>query len=209
LAYLSERQGTPEPHVDAAASEYLTHLAVRRQVSASTQNQALFAILFLCREVLALDVGNVSLAVRAKRRPHLPVVLSVPETQALLRALRGTTWLMATLIYGGGLRVTECCQLRVKDIDFDQGLLVVRSGKGDKDRTTLLAETCRDRLRIQLRAAEAIHQRDRRSGSPACGCRTPSIASSHRRDASSRGSGSSPAIRCRPTRGQESCGDTT
>ncbi len=133
-------------------------------MSASTQNQALCAILFLCREVLAVDVGDLSLAVRAKRGPRLPVVLSVPETEALLRAMRGTTWLMAALIYGGGLRVTECCQLRVKDIDFDQRLLIVRGGKGDKDRTTLLAERCRDKLRAQLRAAEAIYQRDRQSG---------------------------------------------
>ena len=90
----------------------------------------------------------------------------MPETAALLGAMRGTTWLMAALIYGGGLRVTECCQLRVKDVDFDQGLLVVRSGKGDRDRTTLLADMCREPLREQLRAAEAIHQKDRLAGLP-------------------------------------------
>jgi len=85
----------------------------------------------------------------------------VPETGALLGAVRGTTWLMAALIYWGGLRVIECCQLRVKDVDFDQGLLVVRSRKGDKDRTTLLADRCREPLRAQLCTAEAIHQKDR------------------------------------------------
>jgi integron integrase len=78
--------------------------------------------------------------------------------------MRGTTWLMAALIYGGGLRVAECCQLRVKDVDFDGGLLIVRRGKGDKDRTTLLAESCRAQLREQLHAAEAVHRRDRTSG---------------------------------------------
>jgi site-specific recombinase XerD len=75
----------------------------------------------------------VAQAARAKRGVHLPVVLSVPETAALLAALRGTTWLMAALIYGGGLRVSECCELHIKDIDFDQGLLFVRGGKGNKD----------------------------------------------------------------------------
>jgi len=167
FAYASERQRAPHPLVDTdSVRDYLTYLAVRRQVSASTQNQALCALLFLCREVLGLDVDDLSATARAKRGPRLPTVLSVPETAALLGAMRGTTWLMAALIYGGGLRVTECCQLRVKDVDFDQGLLVVRSGKGDRDRTTLLADICREPLREQLRAAEAIHQKDRLAGLP-------------------------------------------
>jgi integrase len=144
--------------------DYLTHLAVRRNVSASTQNQAFCAILFFCREILGLDVAGLSPGVRAKRGPRLPVVLSVPETAALLGAMRGKTWLMAALIYGGGLRVTECCQLRIKDVDFDQGLLFVRSGKGGKDRTTLLADRCRDELHAQLRTSEALYRRDRQSG---------------------------------------------
>lgn len=165
LAYLAERQEAPHPRVTSeSVRDYLTHLAVRQQVSASTQNQALCAILFLCREVLGLEVEGLSLTTRAKRGLHLPVVLSVPETAALLGAMRGMTWLMAALIYGGGLRVTECCQLRVKDIDFDQGLLFIRSGKGDKDRTTLLGEACRDDLRAQLRSSERTHQSDRQSG---------------------------------------------
>ena len=167
FAYASERQRAPHPLVDTnSVRDYLTYLAVRRQGSASTQNQALCALLFLCREVLGLDVDDLSATARAKRGPRLPTVLSVPETAALLGAMRGTTWLMAALIYGGGLRVTECCQLRVKDVDFDQGLLVVRSGKGDRDRTTLLADICREPLREQLRAAEAIHQKDRLAGLP-------------------------------------------
>ena len=167
FAYASERQRAPHPLVDTdSVRDYLTYLAVRRQGSASTQNQALCAPLFLCREVLGLDVDDLSATARAKRGPRLPTVLSVPETAALLGAMRGTTWLMAALIYGGGLRVTECCQLRVKDVDFDQGLLVVRSGKGDRDRTTLLADICREPLREQLRAAEAIHQKDRLAGLP-------------------------------------------
>lgn len=165
LAYLSNRQGVAEPRVDSGAvRDYLTHLAVRQKVSAGTQNQAFCAILFLCRHVLGIDVEGLSDVTRAKRGSHLPVVLSVPETAALLGAMRGTTWLMAALIYGGGLRVSECCELRVKDVDFDQGLILVRSGKGDKDRSTLLAETGRDELRAQLRRAELFTEA---TGSPA------------------------------------------
>jgi len=165
LAYLAERQGVPHPRVDSeSVRDYLTHLAVRQRVSASTQNQALSAILFLCREVLGTEPEGLTLAARAKRGTHLPVVLSVPETAALLGALRGTVWLMAALIYGGGLRVSECCELRIKDVDFDQGLLFVRSGKGNKDRSTLLAEIGRDELRAQLRRAEVLHQEDRKVG---------------------------------------------
>ena len=109
---------------------------MRRHVSASTQNQPLCAVLFLCREVLDLEVEGLALAAQAKRGARLPVVLSVPETVALLGALRGTTWLMAALIYGGGLRVSECCELRIKDVDFDQGLLIVRGGKGNAKPTS-------------------------------------------------------------------------
>lgn len=100
--------------------DYLTHLAVRQHVSASTQNQALAAILLLCRDVLGVQVEGLANAVKAKRGSRLPVVLSVPEVAALLGAMRGTTWLMAALIYGGGLRVTEASELRVKDIDIRQ-----------------------------------------------------------------------------------------
>jgi integron integrase len=164
LAYLSERQGRPAPRVESdGVRDYLTHLAVRQRVSPSTQNQAFCAILFLCREILDIEVEAVRDVARAKRGSHLPVVLSVPETAALLGALKGTTWLMAALIYGGGLRVSECCELRIKDVDFDQGLVTVRGGKGAKDRVTLLAETCRDELRAQLREAEALHQGDTRA----------------------------------------------
>ena len=110
LSYLAEQQGVPHPRVESASvRDYLTHLAVRRRVSASTQNQALCAILFLCREVLGVNVEGLSLTARAKPGQHLPVVLSLPETAALLGAMRGTAGLMAALIYGGGLRVSECC----------------------------------------------------------------------------------------------------
>lgn len=165
LAYAADQQGAPHPRLNAeTVRDFLTHLAVKRQVSASTQNQAMCAALFLCREVLGLTVEGLTEGVQAKRGRHLPVVLSVPETAALLEALRGTARLMARLIYGGGLRVSECCELRVKDLDFDQGLVFVRSGKGDKDRTTLLAEAGRDELRAHLAKTSALHRQDRASG---------------------------------------------
>ena len=166
LAYLAERQGAPHPRVDSdGVRDYLTHLAVRQHVAASTQNQALCAILLLCREVLGHEIDDhLSATVRARPSRHLPVVLSVPETAALLGAMHGTTWLMAALIYGGGLRVSECCELRVKDLDFDQGLIVVRGGKGRKDRSTLLADVGREELRAHLRIVETRHQADRQAG---------------------------------------------
>jgi integron integrase len=165
LAYLGERQGVPNPRVESdGMRDYLTHLAVRQRVSASTQNQAFCALLFLCREVLGIDVEGMSRVTRAKGGLHLPVVLSVPETAALLGAMHGTAWLMAALIYGGGLRVSECCELRMKDLDLDQGLILVRGGKGGKNRSTLLAEACRDEVRAQLRKAEQMHQADRKTG---------------------------------------------
>ncbi len=148
----------------AGVRDFLTHLAVHQRVSASTQNQAQCALLFLSREVLGIEVEGLGQATRAKRGEHLPVVLSVPETAALLAGMRGTTRLMAALIYGGGLRVSECCQLRVKDLDFENGLVFVRSGKGGKDRSTILPETGRDELRAHLRAAEGVYRDDRKAG---------------------------------------------
>lgn len=163
--YAAERQGLPHPTISAdSVRDFLTHLAVHRHVSASSQNQAFSALLFLCREVLDVNAENIAPGVRAKRGDRLPVVLSMPETMALLDAMSGTPRLMASLIYGGGLRVSECCELRIKDIDFDQGLVFVRSGKGDKDRSTLLPEFDRENLRAQLRDAEALHTVDRRVG---------------------------------------------
>lgn len=164
LAYLSDRQGAASPRVDSSAvRDYVTHLATRQRVSASTQNQAFCSILFFCREVLGIEVEGLSSVARAKRGSRLPVVLTVPEAAALLGAMQGTTWLMAALIYGGGLRVSECCELRIKDIDFDQGLVVVRGGKGGKDRATLLAETGREELRAQLVRSESLYRADRKA----------------------------------------------
>ncbi len=165
LDHLARQQGEPHPQVTSeSVRNYLTHLAVRQGVSASTQNQALCAILLLCRDVLAVNVEGLSRTARARRGERLPIVLSMPETAALLKAMRGTPRLMAALIYGGGLRVSECCELRIKDIDFDQGLLFVRSGKGDKDRSTLLAELVRDELQAHLSKCRDLYRADRQAG---------------------------------------------
>ncbi len=165
IDYCAESQAAPHPVVTAdTVRDFLTHLAVKRRVSASSQNQALCALLFLCREALGINLEGMTPGVRAKRGDRLPVVLSVPETMALLDAMTGVPRLMAGLIYGGGLRISECCELRIKDIDFDQGLVFVRRGKGDKDRSTLLADSGRDALLDQIRRAEALCAEDRKAG---------------------------------------------
>ena len=143
---------------------YLTYLATRRQVAAGTQNQAFSALLFLCREVLRLEDPDLETGVRAKDTSRLPVVLTVAETGRLLGAMRGTARLMAEVLYGGGLRVMECCRLRVKDVDFDNDLLFVRDGKGGKDRSTLLAQSVKDRLRTHLEGVRKLHGQDLAAG---------------------------------------------
>ncbi len=128
------------------------------------QNQAFNALLFLYREVLRQDLGELGRGVRAKRGPKLPVVLTVEEVQGVLAKLEGTARLMAETLYGGGLRVMECCRLRVKDLDFDNNLIFVRCGKGDKDRSTLMAEAVKDDLRKHLIRVKALHEQDLAAG---------------------------------------------
>jgi len=127
-------------------ARFLSYLASAGHVSASTQNQALNAILFLYREVLRKDIGFVSRVVRAKRGKRLPVVLTRQEVKAILGCIGGTEWLMAMLLYGAGLRLMECVRLRIKDIDFSTNQIVVRAGKGNKDRVTMLPATVKDPL---------------------------------------------------------------
>lgn len=136
---------------------YLTHLAVERRVSASTQNQALAAILFLYRQVLEVDLPWLENVVRARMPQHVPVVLSRREVQALIAALDGVFHLIAQLLYGSGLRVMEALRLRVKDIDFEYSQLTVRDGKGQKDRVTVLSDGAAIPLRAHLQAVRALH----------------------------------------------------
>jgi integron integrase len=143
-----------------AVTDYLAYLAINRRVAGTTQNQAFNALLFMCREVLRIDMGDVSHNVRARTGRRLPVVLSASEVKELFSHMTGTSRLMAALIYGGGLRVTECCTLRVKDIDFGNNLVFVRRGKGDQDRSTLLAEVVKPALAAHLLRVKALHDED-------------------------------------------------
>ena len=129
---------------------FLTHLAVDRHVAASTQNQALCALLFLYKEVLEIELPLITDATRAKKPRRLPVVLSETEVRRVLAHLDGTHHLMASLLYGSGLRLMECVRLRVKDIDFDYRQITVRDGKGAKDRVTMLPATSVEALRLHL-----------------------------------------------------------
>src|SRR6056297_1042366 len=147
-----------------AVETYLSHLAVDRAVSPSTQNQALNAILFLYRKVLEVDLPWLDQVVRATPRKHIPVVLDRDEIRAVLGMLRQPHDRVAGLMYGSGLRVNEALRLRVKDIDFARRALVVRSGKGNKDRVTVLADRCAAGLREQTEKALAISNSDRKQG---------------------------------------------
>lgn len=148
----------------AEVSAFVSHLAVKRQVAASTQNQALSALLFLYREVLGQAIEWIDDVERARRPRRLPVVLTKSEVRAVLGHLRAEMWLMASLLYGSGLRLMECVRLRVKDIDFARLQIVVREGKGDKDRVTVLSPSLVEPLRRQLERARALHQMDIREG---------------------------------------------
>jgi integron integrase len=145
-------------------TRFLSSLAVEGRVSSSTQNQALSALLFLYGPVLGVELPWLDELVRAARPQRLPVVLSRDEVRAVLLALRGTTRLMAVLLYGAGLRLLECARLRVKDIDFAANQIVVRSGKGDHDRVTLLPAAVRPALQRHLAQVRAQHERDLRAG---------------------------------------------
>jgi integron integrase len=143
---------------------FLTDLAVRKHVSASTQNQAFSALLFLYRDVLGRALAGLDEGVRAKRPEQLPVVLSRREVERILDRMRGPAWLVASLLYGSGLRLLECLSLRVKDIDFSRGEIVVRNGKGDKDRVTVLPGRLRDALLAHLDRVRLEHERHRAAG---------------------------------------------
>ncbi|MEW6208255.1 MAG: integron integrase [Acidobacteriota bacterium] len=145
-------------------TQFLTHLAVNRNVAASTQNQALSAILFLYKHVLKQPLPWLDEIERAKKPERLPVVLTREEVRALLDQLKGVNLMIASLLYGSGLRLLEALRLRVKDIEFHYNQIIVRSGKGAKDRITLLPASLKDPLRDQLKRARVIHQADLREG---------------------------------------------
>jgi len=140
--------------------QYLSHLASDEGVAASTQNQAASAILFLYREVLAVELGYVSGVERAKRPARVPTVLTRAEVRRLLEGLDGTHQLMASLLYGSGLRLMECVRLRVKDVDFGYMQITVRDGKGGRDRRTVLPTPLVELLRRQLERVRLLHEED-------------------------------------------------
>ena len=149
-----------EPEVTA----FLSHLAVNMNVAASTQNQALSALLFLYDDVLRKPLNRLDHIQHAKRESRLPVVFTPGETQAVLAQLDGQPWLMASLLYGAGLRLMECVRLRVKDIDFAMKQIIVRDGKGGKDRVTVLPDGVIAPLKRHLAKIKALHERDIKEG---------------------------------------------
>lgn len=148
----------------AEVEAFLTHLAVERQVAASTQNQAKSALLFLYREVLNSELPWLDNVEKAKASQHLPMVLAHTEVHALLSRLQGVNWLMASLLYGAGLRLMECVRLRIKDVDLGRKEILVRDGKGSKDRITLLPLVLVQPLREQIARVRQQHEQDVQAG---------------------------------------------
>ncbi len=142
--------------------DFLSYLAVERKVSSSTQNQALNAIVFVYRHVLEKDIEDQINSVRARQKRRLPVVLTIKEVNNIFDEMSGLHCLMAKLIYGCGLRLQECLSLRIKDVDIEQGIVIVRSGKGDKDRRTVLPESLKDELLHHMSSVREIYEQERK-----------------------------------------------
>ena len=149
---------------EGEVTSFLTHLAVERHVSASTQNQALGAVLFLYRHVLKRELADLGNVVRARMPERLPVVLARSEVRVVLGQLGGVSWLVVALLYGAGLRLNECLELRVKDLDIERSQIVVRRGKGNKDRVVPLPTLVKQRLDEHLRTVRSVFDQDRRAG---------------------------------------------
>jgi integron integrase len=145
---------------------FLAYLAVDRKVAAATQKQAFNALLYLFRRVLDIPVEGLECVVRARTGKRLPVILTVEEVKRILGCLQGTDRLMATIIYGAGLRLEECLSLRIKDVDFGRNCLTIRHGKGNKDRETVLPENLVESLKLHLENTRLLYARDRREGVP-------------------------------------------
>ena len=154
----------PETMGETEVTAFLNHLAVDRHVAAATQNQALSAILFLYRQVLGRELPWLDGVQRPTRPPRVPVVLTRLEVERLLSGITGTRWLIASLLYGAGLRVMECLRLRVKDVDLAYRQVLVRDGKGEKDRVTMLPEKLVAPMRGHLERVRLLHARDLRGG---------------------------------------------
>ena len=166
LRYIYHFGGKTHPNQLGAqdVERFLSHLATEGKVSASTQKQALNALVFLYREVIDKALDGEIAPIRSKRQQRPPTVLIQAEVQRLLAAISGKHALMAKVLYGGGLRLMECIRLRVQDVDFGQGLIFIRGGKGGKDRTTILPKNLQDELQRQIQAVKALHHKELEEG---------------------------------------------
>lgn len=162
LRYIHYFGGKTHPRLLGAKNieAFLSHLATEGQVTASTQRQALNALVFLYKHVLDIQLAEKIAPARGKRKTSPPTVMTQAEVQCLLAVMEGKPALMAKLLYGSGLRLMECIRLRIQDIDFGQNLIFVRGGKGGKDRTTILPQNLRDELQSQIRAVKALHHKE-------------------------------------------------
>src|SRR5437588_10407979 len=149
---------------EAEIRQFISHIAVDGGITASTQTVALSALLFLYRDVLKQELPYVSNIERARKSKRLPTVFTREETKRIFANLEGTQWLIAGLLYGSGLRLMECLRLRVKDIDFSYGQVIVRDGKGEKDRITMLPTRLKEPLTRHLQKIKLIHQEDLAAG---------------------------------------------
>lgn len=161
---LFHRKRHPEEMGTEEVRQFLSHLAVEGRVAASTQNVALCALLFLYRDVLGVELPYVEGIIRAKRPARVPIVFTCAEVSLLMSHLSGTYSLIAGLLYGSGLRLMEAARLRVKDLDFNYMEILVRDGKGEKDRRTILPPPLSELLRHQLERVKLLHQKDLREG---------------------------------------------
>jgi len=143
---------------------YITYLANERKVAASTQNQALSAILFLYKNIIQKEIVFPSDIIRSRRPKRLPVVLSHQEAMIVINKMSGTTKLVAQILYGSGLRISECLRLRIKDLDFANHQIMVRDGKGENDRATVLPDSLMSDLKSQIEIARLIHKKDLKEG---------------------------------------------
>jgi integron integrase len=166
LRYLYHFGGKTHPNLLEVkdVERFLSYLATEGKVAAATQRQALNALVFLYRDVLDKPLGGEITPIRSKRLRRPPTVLTQTEVQQLLAVMTGKHALMAKLLYGAGLRLLECIRLRIQDIDFGQGLIFVRGGKGSKDRTTILPKNLQDELQNQVQAVKALHHKDLEDG---------------------------------------------
>jgi len=154
----------PKQMGEGEVNQFLSYLATQRNVSASTQNQALSAILFLYKNVLHKELGDFGNVIRAKRSRKIPVVFTKDEVKRILTLISGEKQLMATLLYSSGLRLAECLRLRVKDIEFNQNYITVRDGKGEKDRVTILSEKIIPHLKRHLTKVKKVYKADSEKG---------------------------------------------